>query len=140
MLHCFGYLSSANYQTDDEALAEIINSSVRNNSENNITGLLCHFDGNFLQFLEGERTSINSTFARIFKDSRHSGIIEIYNKSVSERAFSDWSMALLTDKNMPPHLRSHCRDLKSTCIDPHKDSGRGLAFDGFLNAFKLWLR
>jgi len=63
------------------------------NTKTGVTGLLLYHDGNFMQLLEGDTSQVMATFDRIKKDPRHTGCITLVNEPVSERLFSDWSMA-----------------------------------------------
>ncbi len=72
--------------------SQILESSIRHNKENDITGMLLYAGGNFLQVLEGESDCITETFQRISIDPRHHNIIEIINNPIPEREFSQWSM------------------------------------------------
>lgn len=64
-----------------------------NNPAKGITGFLC-FDGHrFLQILEGEKTVIQELYASIERDTRHKDIELLHQGDISERSFSEWSMA-----------------------------------------------
>jgi hypothetical protein len=73
-------------------VAEILEVSVRNNKRNDITGMMLYADGNIVQVLEGESTSVTDTFSRILVDMRHVGIFVLYEREISERDFGSWSM------------------------------------------------
>jgi hypothetical protein len=64
----------------------------RNNVRDGITGMLVYASGNFMQVLEGPPPAVEATFARISRDSRHQGIIEIERDLVEARSFAGWSM------------------------------------------------
>lgn len=85
---------------------DILDKSRRNNSEHGISGLLILADGYFFQALEGERAAVHATYARILKDSRHSGSEMLSSLEVEKRHFSGWSMGyvLSGEKNRPLFL------------------------------------
>lgn len=87
-------------------MRDILESSRRNNVEDGITGLLIMADGFFFQALEGDRKSVNATYARILKDSRHSMSVILNNQEIDKRQFAGWSMGyvLSTEKNRPLFL------------------------------------
>ena len=60
-----------------------------------VTGLLCHLDGVYMQYLEGESTVLEPLFTSIAKDKRHSGVTLLERRAIPRRAFPDWSMKLL---------------------------------------------
>lgn len=85
------YLSDLTNGQESE-LASILESAVRHNTEDHITGMLLYAEGNFLQVLEGEKDRVHATYARICKDPRHRNLVELTEEEVPERQFSDWSM------------------------------------------------
>jgi hypothetical protein len=86
------YVSSAIQEQSDADLDAILASAVRNNSKNDITGMLLYAGGNFLQVIEGEKEAIDKTFSFIEKDSRHHGIIVIERGEIQQRSFIQWNM------------------------------------------------
>ncbi len=86
------YVSSLKTLRLESEISNILESSIRHNKENDITGMLLYAGGNFLQVLEGESDRIGETFQRISIDPRHHNIIDIINDPVTEREFSQWSM------------------------------------------------
>jgi hypothetical protein len=86
------YVSSATRKLDESDLAKILESAVRNNSVNDVTGMLLYASGNFLQVLEGAEAAVNETFSRISEDGRHQDIIEISREPVPSRDFVGWAM------------------------------------------------
>jgi len=73
-------------------LKQILASAIRSNSENGLTGGLVFNRKFFAQVLEGEEVAVMQTFARIFRDQRHSDIAIAQKVQVSERLFGAWSM------------------------------------------------
>ena len=82
---------------------DILDKSRRNNTEQGISGLLILSDGYFFQALEGDRGAVHATYARILKDSRHSGSEMLSMVEIEKRQFSGWSMGyvLSGEKNRP---------------------------------------
>jgi hypothetical protein len=69
-----------------------LQSAVKHNSKNGITGMLLYSGGNFLQVLEGEKAAVDETYARICLDPRHRNTMRLIEEPVSERHFSNWKM------------------------------------------------
>ena len=86
------YVSSAIRKYNDAELDEILNSSVRHNQQQNITGMLLYADGNFIQVLEGESEAVEETFGRITKDPRHQSIYVLLREAIHTRSFNRWAM------------------------------------------------
>ena len=63
------------------------------NADHGITGCLLYHKGQFVQLLEGEEEEVISLFERIKKDQRHYAVELLEEEEISERLFSEWSMA-----------------------------------------------
>lgn len=77
---------------DEGQLGPILESAVRHNREDGITGMLLYSGGNFLQVLEGEKAQVRATYERICADPRHRNITLLTEEDVAERQFANWSM------------------------------------------------
>ena len=77
---------------DESQLGPILESAVRHNREDGITGMLLYAGGNFLQVLEGEPERVKATYERICRDPRHSNCLVLVDQEVPERHFGQWSM------------------------------------------------
>jgi len=100
-----------------DLVESILVSSARNNSANDITGVLVVTETHFLQVLEGSFEQLNETFERIARDTRHEGTQLISFTEIKERKFTDWAMhgIGLFDLNM---------ELKSSlCLKFGEDNG-----------------
>ena len=86
------YVSSLSDIKLEQDIGKILESSVRHNKENDITGMLLYANGNFLQVLEGEAEAVGRTFTRICADPRHYDIIHLISEPIAQRHFSQWSM------------------------------------------------
>jgi hypothetical protein len=77
---------------DAETLDDILLSARRNNRRDGITGaLLCRADL-FMQFLEGPRSKVTATFARILRDDRHIEVGLVWCCEAPHRLFPQWDM------------------------------------------------
>jgi len=95
-MHYLIYISTAVNLFSDEELKDILLKSRKNNSTNNISGILLYADGVFLQFLEGDETVVEQTYQRIGKDPRHKKLTVLIKGEHEGRAFPDWSMGYST--------------------------------------------
>ena len=86
------YISSATTLFSGDDLIQLLTQSRANNRRRNITGMLLYKGGNFLQVLEGENPEVAALIQIIEKDTRHHGIIRLYQKDLVDRDFPDWSM------------------------------------------------
>ena len=117
MLICKAYVSASRKVQDAASLESILETSRENNQRDGVTGMLCVFDSNFLQVLEGAPEAVAATFNRIKRDMRHTGIIELYEEPIDGRLFGDWSMALTAEDAMTSEQLAACRDLRTTQVD-----------------------
>jgi hypothetical protein len=86
------YVSSARQELSTEELTRILESSVRHNTAQHLTGMLLYSNGSFMQVLEGEETAVDETYLRIQQDPRHTGSIVIERAQISARSFGLWRM------------------------------------------------
>lgn len=87
------YVSRATRPLSSEQLAALVYACVSRNAVDGLSGLLLHADGCFLQLLEGERSTLDRTFARIARDRRHTGITLLRRDALAQRQFDGWHMA-----------------------------------------------
>lgn len=87
------YYSISETEITSEIIDNILYSSSKYNSKNNITGCLLYYNKIFLQLLEGEKEEVTNLYNVIKKDKRHSDITIIIEESVAERMFPGWNMA-----------------------------------------------
>ena len=86
------YLSSAEKFVDDGELERLLNKSRMYNESSDITGILLHIDGDFIQVLEGKKDVVTELYSKISIDKRHKGIIMVSKGEIEKRQFTDWSM------------------------------------------------
>lgn len=86
------YVSTAYQEFGDQVLERILDSSIRNNRQAGVTGMLLYSKGSFMQVLEGAPEAVDETFARIELDPRHHGVFVLSKEAVERRDFAGWSM------------------------------------------------
>ena len=106
MIHRTIYLSATHRPLAAADLAQIMDSSRRNNARDGITGLMVYHDCQVLQVLEGEGEPLRRVYARICADPRHGGIIRLWSGQVDGRAFGDWRMGLVRAADLGPEARA----------------------------------
>lgn len=87
------YFSRATAHVEASTLAEILQTSQRNNQRSGISGLLIYEDYHFMQVLEGTKQAVEEIFAKICVDERHTDVFTIYSADVEKRQFGGWAMA-----------------------------------------------
>lgn len=135
---CMAYLSTAAHPPGAGELDAILSASRRNNLARNVTGMLCHYDGSYLQFLEGEADDVDAIYRRIQGDRRHEAMIQLYRRPVAERLFGEWSMALARVDAMDEPQRAFCRGLRDLEVATTEDHRQ--LVEPFLDSFRSWMR
>jgi hypothetical protein len=87
------YASTAVDGVDMNEFKRILEIAQKNNTNNDLTGMLCFNSKIFLQALEGSREAINTLYGKLNKDPRHYGLTLIKYEPIQERHWPDWSMA-----------------------------------------------
>ena len=86
------YASTATRHLSKTDLNELLAQCRKNNANLGITGMLLYKDGNFMQVLEGEESTVRSIYAKIGSDPRHKGEILLQQGALDNRQFPGWSM------------------------------------------------
>ena len=75
-----------------DVMADILQTSRRENKLHNITGMLLCANGCILQVLEGEDADVSKTYRSIELDKRHNNIFLLSKSEVVKRQFASWDM------------------------------------------------
>ena len=90
----------------DPVVSRILAHSRTNNRRNGLVGVLYFGDGCFFQCLEGEAVAVNTLYAKLEQDDRHTDLKIISRKEIAAPMFKDWSMKYVaTEKEMAALLR-----------------------------------
>lgn len=112
------YLSKSVGEQSRSLTDSILRTAQAWNTQNGITGVLCHGQGLFLQALEGERATVTRLYARIHADPRHTDLELIHCESIAERRYSRWSMAQVALSDVDPQTEIDWPE-----FDPYSASG-----------------
>ncbi len=128
------YIShSVEFETKD-SLNELLSISRRNNTQQQLSGMLLYHNHQFFQVLEGPEHKVLSAFERIKKDPRHRACRKMLIEKIDQREFSHWSMGYLnvdpSDLSLVRGLNTFMQQAKLTETDQHST-----AYD-LLNQFK----
>jgi len=92
MMHSLVYVSASDRRITGVDLQALMEQSRRHNAANDITGLLLHRSGTFLQFLEGSEAAVERLFASIEVDERHHDVVLVRRRTQPGRQFPNWTM------------------------------------------------
>lgn len=90
------YVSSAVRPLSLDEIQQLLKRARERNREYGITGVLLFIGGNFMQYIEGPKDSLNTIYEIIREDEKHTGIILVTREAREDRQFGDWSMAYQT--------------------------------------------
>ena len=112
------YASSAKSKMGDADLRAILDRARTVNSQLDITGILLHSEGSYFQVLEGDAEAIDSLYAKIAHDKRHTNVVLIVREPIASRSFADWSMgfASVTPKDVAGIIGGNDFFEKKTCF------------------------
>jgi len=99
MIKTICYISDALEHESLNNIEKIYEKAKANNFKNNITGILIYKNQNFLQVLEGDSKTVDSTFAKIAYDARHHNIFKVINTSIEGRIFEDYNFGFTIINN-----------------------------------------
>ncbi|MCQ0989667.1 BLUF domain-containing protein [Jiella marina] len=94
-IHRLAYVSRPSPEIDPEAVRAIAEAARERNRDLEVTGLLVHEFGRFIQLLEGPIASLEELMVDIIRDPRHSDIRIFLQQSGAERTMERW--LLLSD-------------------------------------------
>lgn len=112
-LHQVIYISMATKMMNEQDMHYLLQQATTNNNKTGITGILLYKSGLFLQYLEGTKNAVQNLYTKIKNDRRHTSLIKIHDKDISERVFKNWAMEFRHLKginsllNFDAYLRSH---------------------------------
>lgn len=52
--------------------------------------------GRIIQVLEGEKEAVEALYERIEQDQRHTDIVRVFSRDITQRLFADWLMGYET--------------------------------------------
>lgn len=123
---------------DESVVNEVLQTALWNNPRKGITGMMLYADGDILQVLEGERSEIESLFARIECDRRHNQIFVVLSERLAARHFPDWSMGYRRIGPAELQQFQHFQKVfQSTPAEVSARARQGVASE-VINAFCAW--
>jgi Sensors of blue-light using FAD len=94
------YRSVEAYEMDTADMLKLLLDARSYNIHSDITGLLLHHEGCFMQVLEGPREQVRALYDRIVVDPRHRDVVLEWDAAVDERLFPDWQMGFAEVPNI----------------------------------------
>ena len=76
-------------------LSELLSLARVRNQDLDVSGVLLHQKGTFVQVLEGDEPVIGALYDRISRDKRHKNVAVFRRGPIQARQFSSWSMGFI---------------------------------------------
>lgn len=134
------YLSTA---TQDKMgysdLVDLLAKSQYTNRTIDVSGILLHKDGEFIQVLEGEKKTVLDLFEKIKLDKRHTNIIIFYEKEIDKKYFEGYFMAFDSEHYSNSNGFESLRDFNVDKIKNSTDDSVLLFLNKFLEFHKIYL-
>ncbi|VWX59857.1 Sensors of blue-light using FAD [Sphingorhabdus sp. 109] len=129
------FVSTAKPGMNQDDFLAIMSVTLRNSERFGLTGLLVCNGFNFMQYIEGERSSVRDRMYYIGQDDRHSGVTILYQQESESRQFANIYFAgrhfpsiqgcaqsdlpkILADVSMPEMARTLFRSFGSLGLQP----------------------
>ncbi|WP_299209121.1 BLUF domain-containing protein [uncultured Dokdonia sp.] len=110
MLYGICYVSTLRSSLKPDELKELFVLCATKNISENISGVLLHNSGNFLQYFEGDEVKIKELYyGKIKKDIRHKNIITLFEKEIDDQYFTGYKAGFtsIIEDNQIASLRSY---------------------------------
>ena len=99
MIYYLVYLSAATELYSDIDMNQILTVSRKNNTEQDVSGILLYHEGCILQVLEGDKQTVTDLYLKIKADKRHKDVIQLVQGTCEDRSFPEWSMGFKAVNN-----------------------------------------
>jgi Sensors of blue-light using FAD len=100
--------ASKSFQGIDPSVGRILLKSRTSNEKNGLVGVLYFGDGCFFQCLEGSEESVDTLYAKLQADVRHTDLKVLSRKPITAPSFVEWTMKYVPlDQQMNRLLEIH---------------------------------
>jgi len=89
------YVSSAAKGFSEAEMYKLCSRIYKRNEARKLSGVLLYTEGNIIQVLEGPKDTVKALFAKIRKDTRHTGLLIISQKVIEQRDFPNFGMGFV---------------------------------------------
>ncbi len=134
------YRSKANPVFNQSQILEMLESARNSNKEKGITGCLLYYQGEFIQYLEGNQIRVLQLFDKIKEDSRHSDVQVLSHGHIEFREFDKWEMAYENFLGTNHQLQYLILLLSSYMDNPQKAMSLNPTSNSFWNAVSKLLK
>ncbi len=101
------YVSSENDRMEENHIEILFSQTQRNNTANDISGILLYSQGNFFQVIEGDAITIKELFKKIENDDRHRNLFRVFNREIKQDQYDGYCCDFLTKHNQSEELNEN---------------------------------
>jgi hypothetical protein len=118
-------------------LDRILVSARRRNLAQDFTGMMIYHRGEFVQILEGEKTSVENMYQKfIGPDLRHTALNKVHQNTILHRSFSEWSMGFVGAAEIESHIPSSVMGiLMNMLTEEAKSKPLSLGLNAFVSIY-----
>ncbi|WP_051286141.1 BLUF domain-containing protein [Salinimicrobium terrae] len=133
MQHAICYISTATKEFSNGQVDDLLKEWRQQNSNKNIKGILLFSEGHFFQVLEGEKEKVLALFHRIEEDPRHTGVIQVLGRDISQGSFDDYIVEYLKEPvfSKPKLISEYCESVKG--MDPQVQQQIKMILESFID-------
>lgn len=91
-MRTLAYISRACAPLNFRALGDLLDDARSFNAAQQLTGVLLHAHGMFLQLLEGKPEALDAAMQRIRASKKHEDLIVVFDEAITARLFPAWAM------------------------------------------------
>jgi Sensors of blue-light using FAD len=112
------FVCSATRRLQESEMNRFVLQAQQRNQLDDITGVMLHNDGNFMQYMEGPDQAVASAFGRVCASREQTGVILLCDMPIDQRHFGEWAMAFAQPTNSEllalstANWTSYCEDLR----------------------------
>ena len=123
------YCSQATSDVSPAELGALLELSRSNNQAAGLSGMLLYSSQSFLQVLEGQEEQLQTTYARILTDDRHTRLRMLLNAEVAAPMFPDWTMGFehVDDEELAEDLDGFTPATMYPLVNPDLITNAGVA-------------
>ncbi len=92
------YMSAATREFDAIDLTVLLAKARIKNERLGVSGMLVYHEGSFLQVLEGGERVVDTLYAQIVGDPRHTQCELLVRSFIDQRCFGDWTMGFVNTR------------------------------------------
>jgi len=140
MIYRLVYVSKTDHDMSTQEISEILNTARRNNTRDQLSGLLIYFDRKFLQVIEGPMAQLEQRFAKIENDLRHSRVRVMAKGKSPERIFPSWKMGYTDPEELSAERRASVFELDKLAGERRFEMGENERVQMLVKNFLIGVR